>query len=102
MEENNKTFIVKDECIKSVIGVFKKSYTEEKESFDNFGVTPENMEKILEAFSGKNAALVECCITAIAGTLPVGSLERLMKSLRLIFEAKLIRKIKEKMKNSKS
>lgn len=45
MEENNKTFIVKDEHIKSVIGVFKKLYTEEKNFYDKGGVTPENMEK---------------------------------------------------------
>jgi hypothetical protein len=31
MEENNKTFIVKDEHIKSTIGTFKKCYTKEKE-----------------------------------------------------------------------
>lgn len=102
MEENNKTFIVKDEYIKSAIRVFKKLYTEKKESFDKRGITPENMEKILEAFSGKNAALVECCITAIASTLPLNNLEHIMKSLRSLFEAKIIRKLKEKMKNSKS
>lgn len=102
MEENNKTFIIKDEYIKSGIGVFKKLYTEKKESLDLFGITPENMENILEAFSGKNAAFVECCITVIASTLPIDSLEHLMKSLRLIFEAKIIRKLKEKMENSKS
>lgn len=102
MEENNKTFIVKDECIKSVIRVFKKIYTEKKESFDKRGITPENMEKILEVFSGKNATLVECCIAAIASTLPAENLERLMEALRFVLGAKIIRTIKEKMKNSKS
>lgn len=102
MEENNKTFIVKDEHIKSIIGTFKKCYTKEKESLDFYGITLENMENILEAFSGKNAAFVEYFITAIASTLPIDSLEHLMKSLRLIFEAKIVRKLTEKMKNYKS
>lgn len=102
MEEKNKTFIVKDEHIKSTIGTFKKCYTKEKELYDKYGVTPENMEKILEAFSGKNATLVIHCIAAIASTLPAENLERLMEALRLILGAKTIRTIKEKMKNSKS
>lgn len=102
MEENNKTFIVKDEYIKSAIGVFKKLYTEKKESLDLFGITPENMENILEAFSGKNAAFVEYCIAAISSILPAESLERLMEALRFILGAKIIGTIKEKMENYKS
>ena len=102
MEENNKTFIVKDEHIKSTMRVFKKTYTEKKESFDKEGITPENMEKILEVFSGKNAPLVKCCIGAIASTLPIKELETIMEALQLILETKIIRMIKEKIENSKS
>lgn len=96
MEENNKTFIVKDEHIKSVIGVFKKLDTEKKESLDLFGITPENMEKILEAFSGKNATLVIYCIVAIANLLPAEEIETIIDVLRSMLNVKLIEKIKEK------
>lgn len=102
MEENNKTFIVKDEHIKSTIGTFKKCYTKEKELYDKGGVTPENMGKILEAFSGKNATLVIHCIAAIASILPVEELETIMEVLQSMFKVKLTEKIKEQMKNSKS
>lgn len=102
MEENNKTFIVKDEHIKSAIRVFKKTYTEKKESFDKRGITPENMEKILEAFSGKNATLVIHCIVAIANLLPAEEIETIIDVLRSMLYVRLIGKIKEKMKNSKS
>lgn len=75
---------------------------EKEELYDKGGVTPENMEKILEVLSGKNATLVECCIVAIASTLPAENLERLKEALRFILGAKIIRTIKEKMENYKS
>lgn len=102
MEEKNKTFIVKDEHIKSTIGTFKKCYTKEKELYDKGGVTPENMEKILEAFSGKNATLVIHCIVAIANLLPAEGIETIIDVLRSMLNVRLIEKIKEKMENSKS
>lgn len=106
MEENNKTFIVKDEHIKSAMEVFKKFYAEKKESFDKEGITPENMEKILEVFSGKNAPLVKCCICLIAEILPIEELETIIEALQSMLEAKLtaelVEKIKEKMGKSKS
>lgn len=106
MEENNKTFIVKDEHIKHIIGVLKKLYTEEKESFDKRDITFENIEEILRVFSGKNVTLVMSCITAIANILPIENLEFLIEVLQSVLEARLeaelIGKIKEKMENSKS
>lgn len=99
MGENNKTFIVKDEHIKFIIEALEKSYTEKKESFDKRGVTPENVEKILKMFSGKNAAFVKCCIIALASILPVKTLKALIKILQPMLKVKLteelIRKINE-------
>ena len=101
MEENNKTFIVKDEHIKHTIGVLKKLYTEEKESFDKRDITFENIEEILRVFSGKNVTLVMSCITAIANILPAEELETIMEVLQSMFKVKLL-KNKGKIENSKS
>ncbi len=102
MEENNKTFIVKDEHIKSAIKTFKKCYTKKKELYDKGGIAPENMEKILETFYGKDTTLVIHCIVTIANLLPTEEIENTIYVLRSMLDMKLIKKIKEKMKNSKS
>lgn len=96
MEENNKTFIVKDEHIKSAIETFKKCYTKKKELYDKGGITPENMEKILEAFSGKNATLVIHCIVAIANLLPAEEIENTVYVLQSMINVRLIRELRKR------
>lgn len=93
--KENQMSTINEESIKKSLEIFKSSYKENKEKYEEENIKVEDVVALSEGFSGKSAILASTVIISVMIAMPPREFIALMETAKSISKAKFLEAMKE-------
>ena len=96
--KENQMSTISEENIKKALKIFKVSYRENMEKYEEKNVKIEDVVNLTKGFSGKNTLLATTVILSVMVAMPLGEFMALMETMKSLSRIKLLESMGEILK----